>query len=256
MVTIKSLTEIDAMKASGEILIEVLSILKDSIKAGITTIELDRIAEKHIRSRGAIPSFKGYKMEGAVDFPASICSSLNSEVVHGIPDSRELLNGDIISVDVGVFFNGFHTDAARTWGVGDISIEAQNIIDVARKSFFEGIKFAIQNKRIIDISGAIEDYVHNAGYSVVTDLTGHGIGRALHEDPAVPNFRSRHKGPRLRAGMALAIEPMINMGSSLVKTLENRWTVVTRDGGLSAHYENTIIVTENEPKIITLDGEI
>lgn len=254
MVNIKSKSEIEIMKRSGAILIEVLNILEKNIRPGVTTLQLDEIAEKTIRSHNAIPSFKGYKMSGSIDFPGSICSSINDEVVHGIPGNRVLIEGDIASIDVGVYFEGFHTDAARTWGVGTISPEAQHLIDVAKQSFFEGLKMARQNNRIIDISGAIEDYVLHNGYTLVTELTGHGIGRSLHEDPSIPNFRSNQKGPRLRSGMALAIEPMINMGKSKVRTNDNGWTIFTKDGQLSAHYENTIIVTEFEPLILTLEG--
>ncbi|MEI6603068.1 MAG: type I methionyl aminopeptidase [Clostridia bacterium] len=253
MVSIKSKSEIEIMKKSGAILIAVLKKLEESIRPGMTTKQLDEIAEKLILSRGAIPSFKGYQMSGVIDFPASICTSVNEQVVHGIPDQTQLQDGDIISVDVGVYYEGFHTDAARTWGVGEISAQAKQIMAVAEASFFEGIKQAVPDHRIDDISGAIEDYVHKNGFSIVTDLTGHGIGKKLHEDPSIPNFRSKYKGPRLRAGMALAIEPMINAGTSRVKTKQNGWTVVTNDGKLSSHYENTIIVMDGAPLIVTLE---
>lgn len=252
MVYIKSKSEIEIMKKSGVILIEVLHRLEELVRPGVTTSQLDEIAEKTIISKGAIPSFKGFKMSGIKDFPASICASINEQVVHGIPDNRQLIDGDIISIDVGVYFNGFHTDAARTWAVGSISNEAQRIIDVAKESFFKGIEKAYPENRVSDISGAIEEFVLQNGYSIVTDLTGHGVGRDLHEDPSIPNYRGRQRGIRLRQGMALAIEPMINAGKSKVRISENDWTVVTADGELSAHYENTIIVTDCEPLIITL----
>jgi len=252
MVNIKSKSEIELMQASAEILIEVLKSLEREIQPGVTTSQLDQIAEKIILSRGAIPSFKGYSMYDCMDYPASICASVNDQVVHGIPDSRSLCAGDIVSIDVGVFYKGFHSDAARTWGVSTISSKAASIIEVAKASFFKGVEMAVKDNRISDISGAIEDYVLENGYSIVTDLTGHGIGRKLHEDPSIPNFRNKYKGPRLQNGMALAIEPMINQGTSRVRTLENKWTVVTADGKLSAHYENTVIVNDNKPLILTL----
>jgi methionyl aminopeptidase len=252
MITIKSKKEIELMIISGKIVAEIFEILKNEIKPGVSTIELDRIVGDYIRRKNAIPSFKGYEgLPGAIEYPASICSSVNDEVVHGIPGLRVLKDGDIISIDVGVCLNGFHADAARTYPVGEISDKAERLIKVTRQSFYEGIKKAVRGNRIVDISSAIQDYVEANGFSVVREYVGHGIGRDMHESPQIPNYRTREKGPRLEPGMALAIEPMINEGDCNVRLLENRWTVVTADGSLSAHYENTISVTDGEPLILT-----
>lgn len=253
MIIKKTKNEIDLMRIAGEIVALVLVKLEENISPGVTTIELDRIAEEFIRSKGATPSFKGYKAAyfDIIDFPGSICASINNEVVHGIPGLRELKDGDIISVDVGAYINGFHGDAARTFPVGNISTEAQRLIQVTKKSFYEGTKQAIEGNRIIDISGAIEDCAVEAGYSVVREFVGHGIGRDMHEEPQVPNYRDRFQRARLESGMALAIEPMVNEGSHAIKILKNGWTVVTDDGKLSAHYENTIAITEKDPLILT-----
>ncbi|MCX8131374.1 MAG: type I methionyl aminopeptidase [Clostridia bacterium] len=252
MISIKSKAEIELMKKSGEILAEALIKVKEAVRPGITTLEIDKIVEGFIRENGAIPSFKGYKgLPGAVDYPASICSSVNDEVVHGIPGLRELKNGDIISVDIGVYLNGFHADAARTFPVGKISDAAQKLIDVTKQSFYEGIKQAVDGNRIVDISIAIQNYVESNGFSVVREYVGHGIGKEMHEAPQIPNYRTRERGPRLQPGMTLAVEPMVNAGKYFVKLLENKWTVVTEDGSLSAHYENTIAITDKEPIILT-----
>lgn len=252
MISIKSKTEIELMKKSGELLALTHERLREEIKPGITTLELDRIAEEFIRKNGAIPSFKGYKgMPGASDYPGSICSSVNNEVVHGIPGLRMLKDGDIISIDIGVYLNGFHSDAARTHPVGRISEEAQKLIDVTEKSFFEGIKHAVKGKRIWDISAAIQEYVERHGFSVVREYVGHGIGKDMHEPPQIPNYRTRERGPRLEPGMTLAIEPMVNEGTYYVRLLNNMWTVVTEDGSYSAHYENTIAITDTDPIILT-----
>lgn len=253
MISIKSKNEIELMKKAGEIVGIVLNRLEEVVKPGITTKELDAIAEKMIRDYGAIPSFKGYKgYPGAVDFPGSICASINDEVVHGIPSLKELKDGDIISIDVGAQINGFHGDAARTFPVGNISDEAKRLIEVTKQSFFEGIKYAVVGNRIVDISGGVQDYVEKNGFSVVREFVGHGIGREMHEAPEVPNYRTRNRGPRLEEGMALAVEPMVNVGGYEIKMLSNKWTVVTQDGSLSAHYENTIAITGQEPLILTL----
>lgn len=254
MIIKKTKNEIDLMRVAGEIVALVLNKIEENISPGITTLELDKIAEETIRSKGAIPSFKGYKAAyfDIDDFPGSICASVNDEVVHGIPGLRELKDGDIISVDVGAYINGFHGDAARTFPVGNISSESQRLIEVTKKSFFEGLKKAIVGNRIIDISGAIEDCVVEAGYSVVREFVGHGIGREMHEEPQVPNYRCRLQRARLEEGMALAIEPMVNEGSHEVKVLDNGWTVVTADKKLSAHYENTVAITEKGPLILTM----
>ena len=252
MITIKSQHEIDIMKKAGEIAAIVLKEIEKAIAPGITTLELDRLAERIIRKYGAEPSFKGYKSAiGAPDYPASICASVNDEVVHGIPGLRKLKDGDIISIDVGVYYNGFHADAARTYPVGKITSNAERLIQVTKESFYKGIENAVAGKRIYDISAAIQDHVEKHSYSVIRDYVGHGIGRKMHEAPQIPNYRTREKGPRLERGMTLAIEPMVNEGNYRVKLLDNKWTVVTEDGSLSAHYENTVLVTDGSPVILT-----
>ncbi|AEV70321.1 type I methionyl aminopeptidase [Acetivibrio clariflavus] len=254
MISVKSKSELDLMRRAGEVVALAHKKVEEAIMPGVTTAELDRIAEEVIRKHGAIPSFKGYKCPypDGIDYPSSICASINNEVVHGIPGLRELKDGDIISIDIGAYLNGFHGDAARTFAVGKISPEAQRLIEATKQSFFEGIKNAVEGNRIIDISSAIESYVVSFGYSVVRDYVGHGIGREMHEEPPIPNYRSRERGPRLQRGMTLAVEPMVNEGTYKVKLLPNKWTVVTADGKLSAHYENTIAITENEPIILTM----
>jgi len=250
MISVKSLREIELMRCAGKITGETLQLLAESIRPGITTLELDEIAEKYIRKCGATPSFKNYG-----GFPGSICASVNDEVIHGIPSKNRVLNeGDIISFDIGACYKGYHGDAARTEGVGEISPEAQKLIDVTKQSFFEGIAYAKPGNRVSDISRAVQEYTEGFGYGVVRDYVGHGIGSALHEAPEVPNFAeaSRGRGARLVAGMTLAIEPMINMGDYRVKVLEDDWTVKTLDGCLSAHYENTVLITNGEPEILTL----
>ncbi|NLC68257.1 MAG: type I methionyl aminopeptidase [Clostridiaceae bacterium] len=255
MIIIKSEREIDIMRKAGEITAIVLEKLEDMISPGIMTLELDRIAEETIKKHGGIPSFKGYKsVTGAPDYPASICTSVNDEVVHGIPGLRVLKDGDIISIDVGVYYNGYHADAARTFPVGSISGNAARLINVTRESFYKGIEFAVEGYRVSDISAAIQQCVESHGYSVIRDYVGHGIGKDMHEAPQVPNYRTKVRGPRLERGMTLAVEPMVNEGSYHVKVLDNKWTVVTKDGKLSAHYENTILVTENKPLILTALG--
>jgi methionyl aminopeptidase len=252
MISIKSKAEIELMRKAGEMVALAHQLVEDAIRPGITTLELDKIVEDFIRKNNAIPSFKGYKgFSGAIDYPGSICASVNNEVVHGIPSLRELKDGDIISVDIGVYLNGYHSDAARTFPVGKVSEKAAKLIEVTRQSFYEGVKHAVKGNRIIDISGAIQDYVEKNGYSIVREYVGHGIGKEMHESPQVPNYRTRERGPRLEPGMTLAIEPMVNEGKCHVKLLDNKWTVVTADGSLSAHYENTIAVTDTEPVILT-----
>lgn len=252
MISIKSTNELDLMKKSGEVLATCHEKLREVISPGITTLELDRIVEEYITKCGGIPSFKGYEsVTGAEDYPASICASINNEVVHGIPSLRVLEDGDIISVDIGVFLNGFHTDAARTFPVGEVSEQALKLIDVTEESFYKGMSNAVLGNRIVDISSAIQEHVEKNGFSIVRDYVGHGIGRNMHELPQIPNYRTRERGPRLAQGMTLAIEPMVNVGSYSVRLHNNRWTVVTEDGSLSAHYENTIAITENEPYILT-----
>lgn len=253
MISIKSRAEIELMRKAGEIVALAHEKVRDAVKPGITTLELDRITEEFIRKNGAVPSFKGFKgLPGAIDYPSSICASVNNEVVHGIPGLRVLKDGDIISVDIGVYINGYHSDSARTLPVGQISESAKRLIEVTKQSFFEGIKMAVAGNRIIDISAAIQDYVESNGYSVVKEYVGHGIGKEMHELPQIPNYRTRERGPRIEPGMTLAVEPMVNEGTYKVKLLENKWTVVTQDGSLSAHYENTIAVTQAEPVILTV----
>lgn len=251
MITIKSQTEIEIMKKGGEILALTLNKLGENVCPGVTTGYLDRLAEEFIRSNDASPSFKGYKISGLPDFPASICASVNEEVVHGIPGKRELKNGDIISIDVGVHYQGFHVDAARTFTVGGVSNAALKLIEVTKQSFFEGIRNAVHGKRISDISIKIQEYVESNGFSVVRDFVGHGIGKEMHESPQIPNYKTTARGPRIEKGMTFAIEPMVNMGKHDVRILKNKWTVATVDGKLSAHYENTILITDDEPLVIT-----
>lgn len=247
-VTIKSAREIELMREAGRLLEIVHNELKDAIRPGISTLELNNIGEKVIRGFGCVPNFLNYN-----GFPASFCISVNDEVVHGIPKKNRILHeGDIVSIDAGLIYQGMHSDAARTYGVGQISPEAQKLIDVTRESFFRGIEFAKAGHRLHEISAAVGDYAESFGYGVVRDLVGHGIGKALHEDPQVPNFRQRSRGIRLIPGVTLAIEPMINAGRADVEWLDDDWTVVTEDGSLSAHYENTILITDGEPEILTL----
>lgn len=247
MIKLKNNHEIDLMRKAGRIVAETLLIVEDNIKPGITTAELNRIAEEFIIKSGAKPSFKGL-----YGFPASLCISVNDEVVHGIPGEYILRDGDIVSIDCGACFNGFNGDAARTFPVGDISIDAEKLIEVTKNSFFEGIKFAQVGNRLTDISYEIQNYVEASGFSVVRDYVGHGIGRSVHEDPEVPNFGKPGRGPKLVEGMVLAIEPMVNAGNYKVKTLKNKWTVVTSDRSLSAHYENTVAILPDGPDILTL----
>lgn len=247
-VSIKSPREIELMREAGKILAEVHEELAKIIKPGISTYEIDRVGRKLIEDCGCVPSFLNYQ-----GYPASICISVNDEVVHGIPDKKRILKeGDIVSLDAGVIYKGYHSDAARTHAVGTISDEARRLIEVTRQSFYEGIKFAKAGCRLHEISAAIEDYCDKFGYGVVRDLVGHGVGSRLHEEPSVPNFRQPTRGIRLVPGMTLAIEPMINAGGYPVVFLEDGWTVVTKDGSLSAHYENTILITEGEPEILSL----
>lgn len=247
MINIKSAKEIEIMRIAGKVVAETHEVLKEVIKPGITTKELDIIAEEYIRKCGALPAFKGY-----YGFPASICTSINSQVVHGIPGNVVLKDGDIVGIDIGAIYEGYVGDAARTHGIGTISSDAQRLIKVTEESFFAGIECAREGYRLSDISHNIQKYVEAHGYSVVRDLVGHGIGKQMHEDPQIPNYGLAGRGPRLAAGMALAIEPMVNQGKYAVKTLSDGWTVLTADGSLSAHYENTIIITKDAPELLTL----
>lgn len=248
MITIKSRSEIEKMRKAGKITGDALKLIEKYIKPGISTGELDKIAYDFIKKQGATPSFLHYN-----GFPGSICASPNSWVVHGIPSKNIILKeGDIISIDMGAQKDGYHGDAARTFAVGKISDEAQRLIDVTKQSFFEGIKYAVHGTKLGDVSYAIQEYVEKHGYSVVRDLVGHGIGRNLHEDPSVPNFGRAGRGVRLAAGMTIAVEPMVNEGEYDVVELDDGWTVETEDGSLSAHYENTILITHGECEILTL----
>lgn len=247
-ITIKSAREIELMRESCKRLVEVHQAMEELIKPGITTWEIDEFAEKMIRKMGCIPNFKDYN-----GYPASVCCSVNDEVVHGIPSKERVLkDGDIISLDAGLIYKGYHSDAARTHAVGNVDKEVLKLMEVTKQSFFEGIKYARAGHHLHEISNAIDAYVSQFGYGIVYDLIGHGIGRALHESPEIPNFRQTSRGPKLRPGMTLAIEPMINMGRPEVDWLEDNWTVVTEDGSMSAHYENTILITDGEPEILTL----
>ena len=247
-VTIKSPREIELMREAGRILAQVHEELGKIVRPGISTYEIDKEGEKMIRDFGCTPSFLNY--EG---YPASICVSVNEEVVHGIPSRRRILkDGDIVSLDAGVIYKGYHSDAARTHAVGDIDAKAARLIEVTRQSFFEGIKYAKAGNHLHDISNAIGAYAESFGYGVVRQLVGHGIGTHLHEEPQIPNFAQKNRGIRLEAGMTLAIEPMINAGTYKVSWLDDDWTVVTRDGKLSAHYENTVLITEDGCEILSL----
>lgn len=250
-ITIKSEREIELMAEAGKILERVHNELEKALRPGMSTKDIDTLGEEIIRSYGCIPSFLNYN-----GYPASICVSVNQEVVHGIPDKHRIIQeGDIVSLDAGVIYKGYHSDAARTHAVGEVSEEAKKLIQVTKESFFEGIKFAKAGNHLFDISGAIGRYAEERGYGVVRDLCGHGIGTALHEAPEIPNYEVGRKGVGLRPGMTLAIEPMINIGTHEVDWLDDDWTVVTRDGSLSAHYENTILITEGEPRILSLTCE-
>ena len=247
-VSIKSTREIELMREAGRLLEITHNEMEKALKPGMSTMDINRIGEEVIRSFGCIPSFLNYN-----GYPASICVSVNDEVVHGIPHKDHIIQeGDIVSLDAGLIYKGYHSDAARTHLVGECSPEAKKLVEVTKQSFFEGIKFAKAGHHLFEISAAIGDYAESFGYGVVRDLVGHGIGTHLHEDPQIPNFRQRGRGLKLMPGMTLAIEPMINIGRPDVEWLDDDWTVVTEDGSLSAHYENTILITEGEPEILSL----
>lgn len=248
--TIKTDSEIEKMQIAGRIVEDVLLLMQDMIRPGVKTMELNRAAEALIRSKNAVPSFLHYQ-----GFPYSICVSVNEQVVHGFPEERTLVSGDIVSVDVGAQYDGFHGDAARTFAVGEISEEAEQLINVTRECFFKGLAFAREGYRVGDISAAIEAHALAHGYGVVRELVGHGVGHQLHEPPDVPNYGKAGHGPRLLKGMTIAVEPMINQGGREVYVLDNGWTVVTRDGKYSAHYENTIAITDDAPILLTLTQE-
>lgn len=247
-VSIKSQKEIELMREAGRLLAITHEELEKFIKPGMSTYEIDKKGEEIIRSFGCIPSFLNYN-----GFPASICVSINDEVVHGIPRKDVFVQeGDIVSLDAGLIYKGYHSDAARTVAVGEISPEARQLMEVTKQSFFEGIKFAKAGCHLHEISNAIAAYCEKFGYGVVRDLVGHGIGRNLHEDPQIPNFTQKRRGIKLQAGMTLAIEPMVNIGTYEVAWLDDDWTVVSEDGSLSAHYENTVLITDGEPEILTI----
>lgn len=248
MVTIKSHREIELMRKAGKLLAQTHEEMAKAIKPGMSTWEINKIGEDIIKGFGCIPSFLNYN-----GYPASICVSVNDEVVHGIPSKKRIIkDGDIVSLDAGLIYEGYHSDAARTIMVGNVSEEARLLVERTKQSFFEGIKYAKEGNHLHDISNAIGDYCESFGYGVVRDLVGHGIGTKLHEDPQIPNFRQRRRGPKLQAGMTLAIEPMINTGTYDVYWQDDDWTVVTADGSLSAHYENTVLITDGEPEILTI----
>lgn len=247
-ISIKSEREIQLMRESCKMLAKVHEEMAKIIRPGISTYDIDRLGDKLIRSMGCTPNFLDYN-----GFPASICVSVNEEVVHGIPNKHRILkDGDIVSLDCGLIYKGYHSDAARTYAVGEVTPEVQQLMDVTKQAFFEGIKYAKAGNHLFDISNAIDAYVSQFGYGIVRELVGHGIGTALHEDPQIPNFKQNRRGPKLAAGMTLAIEPMINLGRADVEWLDDDWTVVAEDGLPSAHYENTILITDGEPEILTI----
>jgi len=248
MIIIKSEQEIDMMRTSGRLVGQILNELRDIIKPGMSTMEISDFVERVIVKNNMIPTFKGYR-----DYPAAACVSVNDEVIHGIPSRTRLLSeGDIVSVDVGCTYKGYVSDAARTYGVGEIDEDAKKLIRIAEESFYEGMKYCGKGFRLYDISSAIQTHVEKAGFSVVRDFVGHGIGRSMHEEPQIPNAGKPGKGPRLAKGMTFAIEPMINQGCFEVEVKQDNWTVVTADGKLSAHYENTVVITDGEPELLTL----
>ena len=247
MITIKNERELESMRQACKITAAARALAGEMVSPGVSTKAIDQAVHDFIVSQGAKPSFLGYN-----GFPASACISVNSTVIHGIPGGYILKEGDIVSVDVGAFYKGFHGDCAATFACGAISTEAQKLIDVTKQSFFEGMKMAVKGKRVQDISHAIQTYVESNGFSVVRSFVGHGVGRKLHEEPEVPNFGAPGRGPRLIPGMTLAVEPMVNAGVYDVKVLGDGWTTVTADGKLSAHYENTVLITDGEPEILTV----
>ncbi len=246
MTVLKSKREIESMKDAGRISAEALSLVGQAVRVGVTTKQLDAIAKRYIDKCGAKPSFLGYG-----GYPATICTSVNDEVVHGIPSERVLQTGDIVSIDLGAIYKGYHGDNAKTFAVGEISADAQRLIDVTEQSFYAGMRAFVATERLQSISAAVQQTAEGAGFSVVRELVGHGIGQQLHEEPNVPNFVTGNKGPKLRVGMVLAIEPMINMGAMQTYTQSDGWTVCTSDKSLSSHYEHTVALTENGPEILT-----
>ena len=253
MILIKTKNEIEFIRKSNKIVAETLQLMKSYVRPGVTTKELDQIAEDYILSNNAIAAFKGYSQGGSsIDFPASICSSVDDEVVHGIPGNRVLKEGEIISLDVGVNKDGYFGDAALSVAVGEVSEEKKKLLEVTEKSLYLGIEQARDGNRVHDISAAVQEYVEANGFSVVRDLCGHGVGKFLHEDPAVPNFGKKGTGPKLKKGMTIAIEPMVNMGRFDVRTAPDGWTIVTADGTASAHFEHTILINNGKPEILSV----
>ena len=246
MITLKSSHEIDLMRRSGKITAAARALAGEMVKPGVTTQEINDAVERFIRKQGAVPSFLHYN-----GYPASVCISVNDEIIHGIPGKRVLREGDIVSVDVGAYIGGFHGDCAATFPCGTVSPEAQRLIDVTRQSFFEGIRFAREGQRLQDVSSAIQSYVEENGFSVVREYVGHGVGAKMHESPEIPNYGRPGHGPRLLRGMTLAIEPMVNAGAAAIQQLSDGWTVKTADGKWAAHYENTILITDGAPEILT-----
>jgi methionyl aminopeptidase len=255
MITIKSKREIELMREASKITALTYEMIEKNIKVGMSTYELDNMAYDFIKSQGGIPAQKGYPsgQRGVPDFPGTLCISINDEVIHGIPSKEVIIkDGDVVSVDLVVLKNGYNGDAARTYIVGNASKEAKELVEVTKQAFFEAMKYAKAGNRIGDISNAVDSYVRKFGFSVVKEFQGHGIGKEMHEDPGVPNYGKPGKGPRLEKGMTIAVEPMVIAGNPDIWELEDGWTIVTRDGSLSAHYENTILITDNEPEILTL----
>lgn len=255
MITIKSKREIELMREASKITALTYEMIEKNIKVGMSTYELDSMAYDFIKSQGGIPAQKGYPsgQRGVPDFPGTLCISINDEVIHGIPSKEVIIkDGDVVSVDLVVLKNGYNGDAARTYIVGNASKEAKELVEVTKQAFFEAMKYAKAGNRIGDISNAVDSYVRKFGFSVVKEFQGHGIGKEMHEDPGVPNYGKPGKGPRLEKGMTIAVEPMVIAGNPDIWELEDGWTIVTRDGSLSAHYENTILITEKEPEILTI----
>lgn len=251
MIILKSDTELQRMWKAGQVVAQVHQWLRDAMRPGITTKQLDELAESKLRQLGAIPSFLGYG-----GFPASICISINEQVVHGIPGDRVLEDGDVVSIDVGAILEGYHGDAARTWPVGKVTSEAERLIADTKHALEVGIERAVVGNRLSDIGASIQEYAEARGYGVVRDFVGHGIGRSMHEAPQIPNYGPPGRGPRLKAGMTLALEPMLNLGTHQVRVLEDKWTVVTADGSLSAHYEDTVAVTPDGPWVLTRRADL
>lgn len=252
MILIKSKKEIDFIKESCRIVAETLQLVKANIRSGITTLELDKIAEDYIRSNNAAPAFKGYSQGGAPGFPGSICSSVDDEVVHGIPSQRVLKKGEIVSIDIGVVKKGYFGDAALTVAVGDVDEDKIKLMEVTERSLYLGIEQAVAGNRVHDISYAVQVFVEANGFSIVRDLCGHGVGKFLHEDPSIPNFGRKGTGPKLKNGMTIAIEPMVNAGKYEVITAKDGWTIISADGSTSAHFEHTILINNNSPEILTV----